>query len=289
MKDEVRPQFVYSPEGRLEFRVAPEDIISKYTDLDSARKLNSQGLEELAEVGRVEIEERGGLSLISVNVKERMSSLGNGLSLESQTWYEEFFGRVSPLLACFPQDKVDRVVGINAIGGPVFSVNQHFQRWMNLKRALSEGLCRRVISNMQIPFGATLAGEGDKRLIHTSGDNSVGMGDLMSYSVGLNRDRFGFAKLNEQGDGYLRGEADWFWPNLSTMGNCACLGSDGLERSSLILDGGRGIYDLVPHNIDNWSQILSLILGVGTLAYEAAEYEGREDIFEEVSWVSEYA
>ncbi|HVX24545.1 MAG TPA: hypothetical protein VG992_04365 [Candidatus Saccharimonadales bacterium] len=73
-------------------------------------------------------------------------------------------------------------------------------------------------------------------------------------------------------------------PWLQTLGNCACLASDGSDRSMHPDGKYASLYKLKPHNIDDLRQVLSLVVGLGTLAAHAPLTFDETLLFKDVEW-----
>jgi len=73
-------------------------------------------------------------------------------------------------------------------------------------------------------------------------------------------------------------------PWLQSLGNCACLSSDAMDRSIHTDAKYASLYKLKPHNIDNIRQVLSLVVGLGTLAAHAPTTFDETSLFKDVAW-----
>ena len=76
-------------------------------------------------------------------------------------------------------------------------------------------------------------------------------------------------------------------PFLQTIGDCACLGSNASNRSIFIGDGYADLYQLEPHNVDNFLQTLSMIVGLGVMVTRMSNEFNETDLFADIEWQEE--
>ncbi len=145
---------------------------------------------------------------------------------------------------------------------------------------------------MALPFGEDFfdLGTGLKEFSYAQeGGQMLAKGNSLQYFAVIRSEEFGFSGQDETDKSvtYKHGTGQWSWLDLTTIGNCACWGVSGDDRQRILLPGvneNQRLYDMQPHNVDFARQSLSLVLGVGTLAYAAAHYEGDEDIYANIEW-----
>lgn len=163
------------------------------------------------------------------------------------------------------------------------NIHDQFQRWLNVD-AIDEVLGHHTLRAMAYPFNADMRDYVRKDWTYNKSLNAtqVGIGGF-TFGLVVRNDEFGINEYGDDGERY--GRVMWRWLDLSTIGSCACWGVSGTERDRLLVGEGRNyLYDMQPHNVDGPVQSLSLVLGAATLAYSAAQYEGREDVLSTAEW-----
>jgi hypothetical protein len=289
METLTRPQLVYTPEGSLDFKSALTDRY-RYPDRDEEDYLPQivQAREEALEVAT---------TLPGVQV-----AVDDGEVIVS-TFTEEFlhgvdpanFERVGQLLAVFNRlatykatDGVERIVGFDAISdrGSQATINYQFQRWQNSPDCLTEVVGKRAHEALLLPFESDFQKRELKDFRFRKYDDGYYAGSSIMIGVGIKKETFKITRLSREHKTSEYGEVDWFFPNISTLGNCACFGVDGMDRGDLLLQDGesKGLYEMHPHNVDYALQAFSQLLALGVLTYEASRYYGDEDIFEGIEW-----
>lgn len=290
MAADVIPQFVFTPDNVLEVkvtdRVPREDDSQAFMTEAQQQELKGRILEGFSILDHVEAVDNDGVAEISVDIEPFLS--------DQAPWnYEktdELLALTNDLIDFHPQDGIDRVAGIDGIydRGAAVTINQHFQRWLESPGAFSEELARRAVEAMAMPFEAELTknllGKEYRYVEYTDGGYFAGA-DAM-FGIVIRRDEFGLHRVSD--DPEVRSESadvNWYWTNISTIGNCACWGTDGIERGHLYIEGeSKRLYELVPHNVDYSLQAISQVLALGVMTHAASQYEGQEDIFADTDW-----
>lgn len=288
MSTEVRSQILYSPEGILNLNVGLNegyDIGEKYRDLEEKHlQRKREYVESLAEDEGINVSENDNIINLDIDIEKRFhGSFNNGGDED----INNFLTKINVILPYHPTDNVDRVFGIDEVYniGARGVVYEHFQRWFNAK-GLTEEAAKHSVSAMAQPFGKDIVQENVKSFTYSANKKWQAARGHDSY-VQIAEEEFGLISFERTDNNHTEKNGQVAWGNLSiaTLGDCACWGVLGDDRSRLILkENTKRLYELDPHNIDFARQSLSLILGVGALAYHAAQYKGHEDIFDEVEW-----
>lgn len=287
MSEIIRPQFTYSPEGELTFRINLRDNTEDY-DQDSAKqtiKNRRSLLEEVSEVGGVELDITNENAVVSVDVAKRFSK---SFKDEDDPDIGDFLRNISLTLPFSPDDADDRVLGLEHLSyfGAHGIVNTHFQRWLNSEEAISEEVSLRSALAMALPFGKDITKEVKRTFKYRSdGENQLASG--MYFRILAQHEEFGLYKAEQNDQQHIETNGEVSWRNLviSTLGDCACWGSNYEDRRTLWVQGSeKKLYKILPHNVDVARQSLSLVLGMGVLTHEASRYEGHEDIFADANW-----
>ena len=265
---EILPQVVYSPNGVLSVRTEIRDAYSEET------------LEHLLERPGTYLDNTGTLQ---VEVKQ---AVGSDFGHTRNGAIRDFLDEVGKLLPVYPEDAVDRVVHplwLSARGVEA-AVYTHFQRWLNSQSHLNERVAKETLLAMATPFGKEREQDVNRKFDLYQQSASTDLFEVTIYDS-----HFGVNTREETDNSYIEkyGRIVWKRLNLSTIGNCACLGVGGEERDRVNVSQNRlkpWLYEMIPHNIDSSHQSLSLLLGIGSLAYHASLYSGQEDILEQVDW-----
>lgn len=278
---EISPRLTYSPDGILQLRHAID-----YDDGDS-QSTYDQNKEELAAKPGYEVVVNGDETLVSVQLdKVVQSSRENDFinpsavrliqNLRNFTYFDYREPRDGVFSIDFWSDK--------GASGVVFP---QFQRWLNAQ-GFDEESARRAIDAMAYPFGAEMRKRARKEFRYRTDGEYAAAGDGgFIFGVVSRREDFGIAMYEESEDepSEKQGRVAWSWIELSTIGDCACWGPSGEARENVYIKPGRSrLYEMWPHNVDSAVQSLSLVLGIGALAYKAAQYSGQEDILENTVW-----
>lgn len=277
---EIYPRITYSPEGFLELhKDFAEETSQEHVD---------RIFEPVAASDDYVLSQRDGEYVVQTHIPSLLPAKDYD-PLETQQRLGKAIKDLSAFTFADPFDMRDYVFDLEfwSQHGARGVVYPHMQRWLNAD-LLDEDIGRQVFDAMLLPFHPDIQEVLRKEFEYRAYGREVssGVGGL-SVNFWLRVGRFDVTRLVEV-DGepkYQTGTVDWHWPNLSTIGSCACWGVDGMDRSDVYLhpDMAR-LYEMQPHNIDGPLQSLSLVLGMGRLAYEAANYDGEEDILAGVEW-----
>lgn len=274
----LSPQFIFSPEGEL--RLSTGSLI----DYPASEKLESfkvaalETLEEMPGITTIEAEDEL-TAIVDVD-----ACLGDSFNNTGDPKINMFLGLVRILLPGWIEDDIDRVLSVNHLNdrGLSIVVNEHFQRWLN-QQGFTEEVAHDTVRSMALPFGKDYHDRAKKDFEYHKLD---GVGEIVtagSFRTTIRVNEFGLAK--DGSDRFEEAQVTWRDTDMSTIGDCACLGADARERGQVYLhDGVKQLYEMGPHNIDFGRQSLSLFLGLGSMAYHAARYEGVEDIFTGAIW-----
>ncbi len=286
--NELRAQFTYSPENILQITTGlSEDFQADSKNPEEIATLvkgRREQLEILSENSGVTVEETAGSATLTIDVAERFSQ---SFTNQGDPDIANFLFRLNRVLPFHPEDKIDRVVSLEDVSatGAAGVINQHFQRWLNTP-GVSEDFARHSLLAMALPFGSDIVKKVEKDFTYIS-QEGLEYAQGHTSRLAVRQERFGIEKSEETAEAHLEtsGEVAWRWVDLSTLGSCACWGVNGDDRSYIRIDRSTKIlYEMTPHNVDFARQSLSLMLGLGALAYYAAQYEGREDILADAEW-----
>jgi hypothetical protein len=264
---EIQPQIVYTPQGMLDIR----------TDLLDESKLQDEQLEllgNLAERSGTTYDEDGTLH---VDVRR---SLGTNFGYARDGAINYFLHDLGKVMTSIPDSGTDRVLYTPRLSESKLTVAVYpqLQRWLNSQTDLGERVARETLLAMALPLGheqETFA-KNDFRIY----DRHAQAG---SFRLAMSTDEFFVAASN--GKPTTDDTVDWNTVSLTTLGSCTSIGMNaqphhGVMGGSNYL-GGR-LYEMKASNIDFPQQTLSLLLGMGTLAYHAAAYAGREQVLFDV-------
>ena len=269
---EIQPQVIYDPNGVLSIRTELNDepqVESRQLDL----------LEQLSDSPGVNIDNK---NTIHVEIK---SAFGSNFGYARDGSISNFLSTVGLLIPSFPKDDIDRVMLPKFLSprGFMGATFPHMQRFLNTQIPLDERVARDTLFAMAVPLGKEKE-QHAKREFNLYGQHAT----ARFFDIAIYDETFGVRSSTETDDSHIEnsGRVDWNWVNLSTLGSCACLGANGDDRQRIYLDSSRGseLYEMTPHSIDFPQQSLSLLLGVGALAYHANQYAGREDILANAAW-----
>jgi len=274
----LAPQFIFVPEGELILSTSTQ---SEYPESEQADPIKVVALDKLGAMPGVNTIESNTSLTAHVDIKE---CLGNSFNNRGDQKISEFFQIVRALLPGWIEDDTDRVLGVNLLNdrGLNIEVNEHFQRWLN-HRGFSEEVARDTVRSMALPFGKENLNRIKKDFEYHAIDGIGEMVEAGSFRTIVRTSEFGLMK--EDSESFKQSTVKWRNTDMSTIGNCACLGVDASQREEvLIQDGVKQLYEMSPHNTEFARQSLSLFLGLGTMAYHATQYNGTEDILAEVTW-----
>ena len=276
---ELVPQFTYSPEGVFNIRTT---MLPGIPDDNSGRR-QEWHVDRLVEDFGADASIADTLLTIDVDIAE---SLGQYFNNSGDPDIENFLRIVDKILPLFPQDQIDRVVGLENLWGRNANgiVYPRFQAYLN-EVGLDENATKEGIAAMALPFGKDMVMEANKDF-KVYANTAQGR----SFRFALIDDDFGLTRLEETEETVIvsTGEASWNWLDISTLGDCACWGAVWTEREDVVVeDGSKRLYEMSVHNIDFARQALSLVLGIGSLTLHAASFDGDSDIFRDVDWKRE--
>ncbi|HEV2412196.1 MAG TPA: hypothetical protein VGS28_00085 [Candidatus Saccharimonadales bacterium] len=270
----IRPQATFSQEWELIVRpeISGDPVISR-RQFSAMGSLMMQGWRtgKAADEG----------SCLRVGVTEgRIGSLRIAPSSDPRTDAQllAMLKDLGMLLPFRPSGPPDRVLGLEDLDHgthPTGAVYPHFQRWLTATN-IGEDAARHCISAMALPFGP----EQHNNAVRSFG-YAPGIGRSEHLGVSAQPGSFHFTREPGADDDFIAVEGDvvWRWPQLQTLGNCACWGINGREGLWIGPETGDALYRLDGHNIDTPKQALSILLGGAALADAASRYEGEEDVF----------
>ncbi|HSW85590.1 MAG TPA: hypothetical protein VLF79_03225 [Candidatus Saccharimonadales bacterium] len=273
---ELQPAFTYSPNGVLRIlRRLPDDrphtknLADKY-EANLAQIVDDYGPEVTDENGRahIEIPVREIVSGAKVYVEPRIRKL-----LMASDYY-------------LPSDPaaVDEVLRPTHIADRYLRVKIYpqFQRLLN--KGLDEATALNALMAMADPYGARVQAREINEFHHLKQSSSVtAFGSVLELDTALNtlevqRQSSNRASTKEVGTG------NWqIITKLIGFGN-AGMGVVATEKNFQYDHKHPALYNMDAYNINETHEAFSLILGLGSLAYSAAQYEGEEDIFADFEW-----
>jgi hypothetical protein len=268
---EIFPRITYDDDGVLELAQSSKSM-SQHTE---------QSLEAIENYPDFLITEKGDDVSVKLSIRERLSRM-----TDADRYGNPDFGRIidqiNPFIYFDHDETRDGVFSLDILtrNGVVGIVYPHLQRWMNTDLFTSK-VGRSINDALIEPFGARQKTLLDKEYRYKRYSDGVSAGvDPMSVSVSLRDDEFGVSLSGSNGrteEHRIR----WRWPNITTIGNCACWGVTGEDREWLYIEqGSTRLYKMSTHNVDGPIQSLSLVLGMARMAFYASKYDGSEDILE---------
>lgn len=282
---EITPRLAYSPEGILELRKTAD------RDLEGIEAAYTKHKETIDTLPGYEVAEEDSDTVVRVEINKVIRT-SKELNFKNTT-AERLIHNLRFFTYFDYQDSRDGVFSLDfwANIGATGVIHPQFQRWLNAN-GLDEETGRRCIDAMAYPFGEEQRSRAKKEFsYYTDGQSAAAGVGGFTFGVISRRESFGIAEFNgsDETPEYRNGKVAWNWADLSTIGSCACWGVSGTDRETVYLrpDTNR-LYEMNPHNVDFAVQSLSLVLGAATLAYEAAQYSGTEDILASVEWREQY-
>lgn len=277
---EISPRITYSPQGVLTIR---KTLDGDFTPAEFARQADI-----LSQKPGYSVTDEGFDTVVSVDV-DRVVPPTKGIDFLNTT-SAHLINNVGHMAHFAPDDDRDGVFSADywISNGASGVVHPHLQRWLNAGR-LDEGSARRCIDAMAQPLGTEVRqAVQDDFFFH--GDERGVVANAHGLGVITRTEGFTVTVDDTAGEpgAYRQGEVRWNTVELSTVGSCACWGVTGEQRQRVVLEpGSNRLYDMWPHNVDYAPQSLSLVLGAASLAYDAAQYPGREDVLADVQWQTE--
>lgn len=287
---EISPQFTFSPDGVFSFERGQPEIIVDTSDPDALPEMDSDletqrdrlhdWLEELPDI---KIDDNGPTQTYNIPVAE---TFGPEIAANDSAKIEELVIAASVLLPQQPPTGPEQVLSAQGISFNRVDLAAHiqFQRWLNYK-PLSDREMLRCIKAMAIAYGREAEAEAD--FDHRENDELV-LAEGAGFKVRSQLENFGFLRYFENnGSTYqVAGEDQWDSLDLKLPGNGVVgIGVDGLNKTGILRSqNSTRLYTMKSYNVQQAREALSLLLGMGSLAYNAERYLGREDVFEDVEW-----
>ena len=275
---DVVPQFTYSPEGLFEVSILPHEQ-------DGPDTIQSRSLGAMEASPGAEISTAGsGLVRVTVDVE---AALGRSFNKQGEPDLVRFLAAFKGLTHCYPDDGVDRIVGLEVMTdmGAKVSVYVHLQRYLNAQ-GMDEETGRDIIMAMAQPSGHDYVRKSVRDFAYTRIHNGDSVASGYDDFVSARTDNFDLHDAEEKETEFLEkaGRVKWRKPDFTAHGDCSCLGVNSNNRRHSLLSSAPRLYELSPHNVDTARQSLALVLGLGALSYHAAMYEGQEDVFTHAEW-----
>ncbi len=286
---EIDPQFTFSPAGLLRFERGQPEIISEDEGrqkdpvidqpLEDERDRSQDTLEELP---GVIIADKGSTKQYTVAVEEVLGDEVEGGRIRR---IEELVQAVNVLVPQLRSTGAEQVLSVRDLSDVQLSIAVHaqFQRWLNHNGITERNVALNCLKAMAVPYDAQ--DRVDKDFFFREGENYA-FAEAAGFRVNSRHDYFNFTKyFEEDGKAYqVAGTDEWEWIGLDVRGG-GSIGVDGTTRLDIVVPKNSSrIYKMNSRNVDYARQSLGLLLGMGSLAYQAASYQGREDVFEDVDW-----
>ncbi len=299
---ETYPQITFSPEGILEISDtysanAPEGLISDAAQF--AKSKIDESLTVAADTYGAEISEPADTPdryNVTIDLQRALAQhIGKEPDSEDELPIQAFIRTIDRLLPVYPPDTIDRVAGVQFLSanGADGAVYERFQQWLQAG-GLNEETSRSALMAMSLPFSQEYQSQVKKHFRFTEDPENKRYGaladarrhDSMSAQIFVRQRKKQLYKIIERDDAYEEhsGAVVWDSVELMTLGNCACWGGSGVAREMVdVSSGAKRLYEMKPHNVLLGRESLSLLLGLGSLAYHAAS-GGQADIFAEAVW-----
>lgn len=156
------------------------------------------------------------------------------------------------------------------------TVFEPFQRFLN--SGLDETTARLCLAAMAVPYGREAIEETRDDFTY----EAIGDGVLASarhFAVALFPETMKMPLPTPEDDRIMAlREGKWHFLRMS-VNRDAVIGASAEERSPKHSPQSGALYNMLTHNIDTSQEILSLMLGLGSLAHHAVRHEGQDDIF----------
>ena len=188
------------------------------------------------------------------------------------------FSFLSPVSKLLPfRSKDDAVFGVTTIGYSGLSANVYpsLQTWLQ-----SGGMDQDVSNECRQAMLKNMGHKPDSRPQRDSG--------FMGAAAGTRVSTFRLCQFERTETEFIEKTAGVLLviPSFQTIGNCACMGSNASDRHIYESDDDAWaeLYKIETHNVDSLHQVMSLLVGIGTLAsHVSIEYDETE-IFRDISW-----
>lgn len=293
----IRPQITYSPDGILEVITGLKDSYDFATEDDQKtkelfKKFRLEQLDRLSEYSGADVRLLDDADTAVLRFPAEQA-LHTHFTNTGDPEISKFLELLDGLLPLNPRDNFDRVVGLELLnrrgaGGVTY---EHMQRWLN-SSSLTEDQAKECLKAMALPI---MSAKDLKEFVDIEKDfrfyehpHSVTAEARSIFEIQIKRSHFTLEQFdpNDVASYERRGKALWGNLEMRTLGDCACWGVSGENRSHVYIqkDNPQRLYEMSPHNIDTARQSLSLVLGIGALAYYAVQYTGTEDIYADVEW-----
>lgn len=241
---------------------------------DDSRPFVERKLEDLDQLRFYDASTSGDIATVNVSVPDVIRP-PKVLDLREDGGASEVVRNLSPFGSLDYCDSRDAVMGVEFWdnGGMNAVIYQRMQQWLN-HDGLNEAVTKEARLAMALPFGAqavqSVLGLGRRGKRFVAEDIRI-WGKPESFHTDM---------LNPELHRYESKEYVWTDVNVSTLGNCACMGLNVSSVRTFHVHGeSKRLYQLTPHNVDIGSQSLSLALGLGVLARHAAEYQPERPLF----------
>lgn len=292
----VSPQVVLSDDGDLSFHIG--DISQPYLgygtnkeQVDNYAKYLQEELQRIAETPGLQVQaDVYNQTYVSTNVHDHLAQFFN---IRGDHHLKHFLRTIQRLLPYHLADGIDHVFTLDSVtehglSGLLFP---QMQRWL-LAGGLTEEVAAEATNAMALPFSKDV--QRRVRLRQNYQSVSIGQG-VEAHCMTIVAKDSTFSVMRERQDipDYDEPEmnptqyGNVVWRNLSmsTLGNCACWGVEGMELGHPPLLEYDHLYEMGPHNVDFARQAVSHLLGAAVLSRHAAAYQGREDVYAHAVWL----
>lgn len=288
---EVSPAFTYSPDGLLivtrgEIEVQQVSIGGCGVGVRADRireTLRDAAMKTMAELPGVSVKDNE----VAVPVAE---ALGQAIAERDEDKLDLFLRNVALLQPRMGQG-IDRIVTTPQLSscGVRAEISQHFQLWLN-RSGLTEEAARGCLLAMALPFPSNIteAKVKEKFQYHSHSDGAFGAIEALKVRAGSAN--FGFEKFKERWRKTRKatGQGTWNELGLDVYGNGGCgIALNGNTRQKVRVDPEtKMLYSMWAHNVDHSRQALSILLGLGSLAYHSANYGSHDNVLDGIKWHS---
>ncbi len=278
---EIQPRFVYTPNGVLEI----QSDLSRASEEQLYKVAEALGV--LSKYPGVTYEEVAGKSpsdILKVHIEVK-NALGSRFGHKKPDEFNDFLVRVGHLVPILysdsSQDNVLTLLGSSAAGFRS-GIDEHFQRWLNTQTELDEQAAFETLQAMAVPFGREQE-KAVKREFRVSG--SIARAEQLG--IAIHDKDFNFFNFDYSDLAKDRGKVSWNRFELTSVGKAGCDIDfrDDDEFISVGPDRSLGwLYEMWSGGVESSQQSLSLLLGMGAMAYRASQYSGQENILADAGW-----
>lgn len=270
---DIQPHVTYSPEGVLTIRTNFEQNLA-------ALRRRERVLGRLDDQNGVSVDDDGSIHT------DVAAALGDHFGdYESPELYD-YLSDVGKVSTDIRTDARDRVLSANYLNPYGFkaAVYPHFQRWLNTQVTLDETVARETLTAMAAPFGPPNEFRDAPDIKIRNHQAKAGL-----FALILSSEEFKVRSVDDTDEELLdeRATVHWNSVSLTTYGSETDIGLTPVDRERVRVTPAWNqtrLYEMKPRDVYFPVQTLSLLLGVGVLAYRAARYEGREDILDGAHW-----